>query len=120
MAFKEIDPERTGMITSKEMDDIFRHFYPAQFKEKHLFEILKPFEVISNKILIEYGKYRTWLILELNKTSKLFDLQRLELAKEVLAARQALRGHKTSGNQSRRTYDTISKRSGSVFKSVYD
>ena len=96
LAFKEIDPERTGMITSTEMDDIFRHFYPDEFKDKHVFEFVKPFEVISNKILIEYSKMRSWLVLELKKTQKGFDLGRLELAKEMLAARQALRGHKTA------------------------
>lgn len=73
LAFREIDPSRTGMITSPEMDDIFRHFYPEEFKEKHLFEILKPFEVISNKILIEYGKFRQWLVLELKNTQLSFD-----------------------------------------------
>jgi|694.fasta_scaffold118204_2 Ca2+-binding EF-hand superfamily protein len=65
MAFREIDKERTGMITSPEMDDIFRFHYPEDLKEKHIYDILKPFEVVSNKILIEYKKFREWLVLEL-------------------------------------------------------
>jgi len=73
LAFKEIDPEFTGMITSTEMDDIFRHFYPVEFKDRHVFEFIKPFEIISNKILIDYNKMRKWLVLELKKTQKEYD-----------------------------------------------
>ena len=73
LAFREIDPHRTGMVTSPEMDDIFRYLYPEEFKDKHMYEITKPFEVISNKILIDYGKFRQWLVLELRNSTKGFD-----------------------------------------------
>lgn len=68
LAFREIDPERTGMITSPEMDDLFRVLYPEEMKDKHIYDILKQFEVISNKILVEYNKFRTWLVLELKNS----------------------------------------------------
>lgn len=59
------------MITSPEMDDLFRFIYPEEMKYKHIYQILKPFEVIANKILIEYRKFRTWLIEELKSHNKI-------------------------------------------------
>ena len=55
------------------MDDIFRFHYPEELKEKHIYDILKPFEVIANKILIEYKKFREWLVLELKGSQRSFD-----------------------------------------------
>lgn len=55
------------------MDDIFRFLYPDDMKDKHIYDIIKPFEVIANKILIEYRKFRLWLVDELKNRKKSFD-----------------------------------------------
>lgn len=73
LAFRQIDPDRTGYITQPEIDDMFRYHYPDEFKDKHLFEIVKPFEIASNKILVEYGKFRQWIVMELNKSQSAYD-----------------------------------------------
>lgn len=91
LSFRQIDPDRTGYLTSPELDDLFRYYYPDEFKDKHMFEIVKPFEIISNKILVEYGKFRKWLVMELKKTQSEHDSSKLQHAKEVLSSRQAAR-----------------------------
>jgi hypothetical protein len=67
LAFKEIDPDRTGCVTAPEIDDLFRCLYPDEFRTMNMFEVIKPFEIPSNRILIEYGKFRQWLIFELSR-----------------------------------------------------
>ena len=59
--FREIDPFRNGYLTQQEIDDIFRENYNEQMEGKHMFGLVKDFRSVTNKILVEYGKFRKWI-----------------------------------------------------------
>lgn len=109
-AFKEIDPDRTGYVTAPEMDDLFRYLFPEEFRDKQMFEIVKPFEIQSNRILIEYNKFRQWLMRELGIIKRQFDSIPMEGRERLkFKSRQAARDYNSSvhnGNE-----DTVSKKS---------
>jgi hypothetical protein len=60
---KEIDAQRNGYVTSYELDDIIKLQYPKEFRNKDLTSITSKFESIQNKILIDYKKFRDWVLL---------------------------------------------------------
>ena len=70
LAIRSIDPERNGFLTQQEMDDIFRENYRKEMEDKHIFELIKDFRSISNKILVDYGKFRTWVYAKLIETQR--------------------------------------------------
>jgi hypothetical protein len=56
----EIDKDRNGYITSSEMDDILKLYYPS-LEEHNILPIIKKFSSIQNKILIDYKGLTTWI-----------------------------------------------------------
>ena len=70
LAIRSIDPERNGYVTQQELDDIFRENYPKLMQNKHIFELLKDYRSVSNKILVDYGKFKTWIQLKLKEANK--------------------------------------------------
>ena len=70
LAIRSIDPERNGYVTQQELDDIFRENYPKLMQNKHIFELLKDYRSVSNKILVDYGKFKTWIQLKLKEATK--------------------------------------------------
>lgn len=61
LAFREIDPDRNGFVTQQELDDIFRESYREQMEGRHIFTLCKDFRSITNKILVDYNKFKGWL-----------------------------------------------------------
>ena len=43
------------------MDDIFRENYREQMEGKHIFKLISDFRSDTNKILVEYAKFRKWI-----------------------------------------------------------
>ena len=58
---KEIDKDNNGYVTSTEMDDIMKLHYPS-LKNKNLKKIMRPYASIQNRILIDYKKFRDYLV----------------------------------------------------------
>ena len=52
------------------MDDIFRENYSQQMQGKHLFGQLKNFCAKTNKILVDYNKFKKWLFSNLKKIKR--------------------------------------------------
>jgi hypothetical protein len=61
-AIKDIDKERNGYVTSTELDDILKN----ELKDKDLMPIFSPYASIQNKILIDYKKFRDYLLKGIN------------------------------------------------------
>ena len=61
LALRTIDPDRNGYVTQQELDDIFRESYRDQMEGKHIFELLKDFRCVTNKILVDYNKFKKWV-----------------------------------------------------------
>ena len=64
LMFRQIDSDRTGVITSSELDDIMRLNYPAELATNTVKHLLKPFESVQNAVLIDYRKFIQWLLSE--------------------------------------------------------
>jgi hypothetical protein len=56
----EIDKDHNGYVTKTEMEDILKLKYPDHFENKDLIPIIKKFQSIQNKILIDYKAFRDW------------------------------------------------------------
>ena len=65
-AIKDIDKERNGYVTSTELDDILKIHYKKDLIDKNLMPIFSPYSSIQNKILIDYKKFRDFLIKGIN------------------------------------------------------
>jgi Ca2+-binding EF-hand superfamily protein len=59
---KEIDREYTGYVTQTELDDILKILYPKHFANSSLKQIYLPFVSGANKILVDYCKFKRFLI----------------------------------------------------------
>lgn len=70
LAIRDIDPDRNGFVTQQELDDIFRENYREKMEGKHLFDLIKDFRSITNKILVDYGKFKKWLYSSLKKAKR--------------------------------------------------
>ena len=70
LAFREIDPFRNGYITQQELDDIFRENYHEKMDGKNMFGLIKEFRSITNKILVDYNKFKKWIISSLKAHKK--------------------------------------------------
>ena len=64
---KEIDKEHNGYVTSTELDDILRISYKKELEGKNVKAIFRPYSSIQNKILIDYKKFRDYLVDKLKK-----------------------------------------------------
>ena len=58
---REIDPDKNGVVTVVEIDDILRILYPEQLEGRDLTEIYEPFCSANNKILLDYKAFRDML-----------------------------------------------------------
>mmetsp|Transcript_30086 Transcript_30086/g.37198 ORF Transcript_30086/g.37198 Transcript_30086/m.37198 type:complete len:101 (+) Transcript_30086:878-1180(+) len=70
LAIRHIDPDRNGFVTQQELDDIFRENYRNEMQGKHIFGLIKDFRSISNKILVDYGKFKKWVFTKLKDARK--------------------------------------------------
>ena len=61
LAIRHIDPDKNGFVTQQELDDIFRENYREEMEGKHIFDLIKDFRSMSNKILVDYGKFKKWI-----------------------------------------------------------
>ena len=71
LAFREVDPDRNGFVTQQELDDIFRENYKEQMVGRHIFTVCKDFRSITNKILVDYNKFKGWLNSKLKERRRL-------------------------------------------------
>mmetsp|Transcript_37012 Transcript_37012/g.56752 ORF Transcript_37012/g.56752 Transcript_37012/m.56752 type:complete len:169 (+) Transcript_37012:1449-1955(+) len=62
LLIKQIDKDHNGYVTSTELDDILKLKYPKELKNKDLIPILTQFSSIQNRILIDYKKFRDWVL----------------------------------------------------------
>lgn len=69
-AIKDIDKEHNGYVTVTELDDILKISYKKELSDKNLKAIFKPYASIQNKILIDYKKFRDFLLERLNYYKK--------------------------------------------------
>jgi hypothetical protein len=60
LRLRQIDLDRSGFVTQLELDDIIKMIYP-ELANNDLSEIIRPFCRPTNKILVEYRKFRTYL-----------------------------------------------------------
>ena len=60
-AIRHIDPSRNGFVTQQEMDDIFRENYSKEMEGRHIFDLIKDYRSSSNKILVDYGRFKKWI-----------------------------------------------------------
>ena len=66
MMIKQIDRDHNGYVTSSELDDILKIKYPS-LKTKDLIPIVTKFSSIQNRILIDYKKFRDWVLTGIKK-----------------------------------------------------
>ena len=70
LAIRSIDPDRNGFVTQQELDDIFRENYRQPMEGKHMFDLMKDFRSITNKILVDYNKFKKWVYSKLKFAKK--------------------------------------------------
>ena len=70
LAFREIDPDRNGFLTQQELDDIFRENYREQMVGRHIFGLVKEFRSATNKILVDYNRFKKWVYSNLTSRRK--------------------------------------------------
>lgn len=66
---RSIDRDRNGYVTRNELDDILKEVYP-ELRKKDLMRLIKPFCSVSNKILVDYGRFKSFvndLVLSVSK-----------------------------------------------------
>ena len=57
---RSIDRDRNGYVTRNELDDILKEVYP-ELRKKDLMRLIKPFCSVSNKILVDYGRFKSFV-----------------------------------------------------------
>lgn len=57
-------------MTQQELDDIFRENYRQQMEGKHIFDLIRDFRSITNKILVDYGRFKKWVYSKLKRARK--------------------------------------------------
>jgi len=57
---RSIDRDRNGYVTRNELDDILKEVYP-DLRNKDLMRLIKPFCSVSNKILVDYGRFKSFV-----------------------------------------------------------
>lgn len=66
---RSIDRDRNGYVTRNELDDILKEVYP-ELRKKDLMRLIKPFCSVLNKILVDYGRFKSFvndLVLSVSK-----------------------------------------------------
>lgn len=58
---RTIDKDRNGFVTTVELDDILKEVHTS-LEDRDLSEIIKPFCSKENKILVDYKKFRAFLV----------------------------------------------------------
>lgn len=61
-SIKQIDKDHNGYVTSTELDDILKLNYKKELGDKNLKNLFKPYASIQNKILIDYKRFRDFLL----------------------------------------------------------
>ena len=64
---KEIDKERNGFVTQTELDDILKILFADELGGRDLTKLIKPFCSIQNKILVDYKKFRDFIVSQLKQ-----------------------------------------------------
>ena len=59
---KTIDKEKNGFVTNQELEDILKLFYKEQLGRYDLKPVLKQFSSQSNRLLINYTKFKKAII----------------------------------------------------------
>eukprot|EP00347_Sterkiella_histriomuscorum_P012608 403367915 len=102
-AIKDIDKEHNGYVTVTELDDILKISYKAELADKNLKAMFKPYASIQNKILIDYKKFRDYILEKLKlmkklqsdneniKKLKLLEIQKKELRDKISQKNQKIR-----------------------------
>ena len=67
-----IDQSRNGFVTQTELDDILKILYKDELADKDLKPLIKPFCCISNKILVDYKKFRDYILQEFKELKQDF------------------------------------------------
>jgi Ca2+-binding EF-hand superfamily protein len=62
LMIKQIDRDHNGYVTASELDDIVKIVYAESLKTKDLIPIMSKFCSIQNRILIDYKKFRDWIL----------------------------------------------------------
>lgn len=78
-AIKDIDKEHNGYVTSTELDDILKICYKKDLLDKNLKNIFRPFASIQNKILIDYKKFRDFLLQAITEQRKKLEDRELRI-----------------------------------------
>lgn len=79
---RSIDRDRNGYVTQTELDDIVKEVYP-ELRNKDLKRIIKPFCSVSNKILVDYGRFKSFvndLIQSITKDNNQTQIERMVAA----------------------------------------
>lgn len=71
----------TGCVTKNELDDIVKMMYPEQLRDRNLLPIISMFSSSQNKILINYQKFRDWILKGLAKIELKLEERRLKSRK---------------------------------------
>jgi len=51
---------------------------------KHVFTVIKNFRSVTNKILVDYGKFKGWLFAKVNEMKKLDRLKQTDPRKAIV------------------------------------
>ena len=71
---REINPEKNGVVTISELDDILKILYPDELENRDLSNIYETYCNPSNKILIDYKAFRDMLNSKLKTIETNFSL----------------------------------------------
>jgi len=71
---REINPDKNGVVTIVELDDILRILYPIDLDGKDLSSIYEPFCSVQNKILINYKEFREMISTKMKQIDVNFSL----------------------------------------------
>jgi len=71
---REINPDKNGVITVVEIDDILRILYEDELEGRDLSSLYEPFCQIQNKILINYRAFRDSIVSKIKQMEGNFSL----------------------------------------------
>ena len=62
---REIDRDHNGFVTQTELDDILKILFKQELENVTLKPIFLPFTSLANKVLVDYKKFRDYIVREL-------------------------------------------------------
>jgi hypothetical protein len=71
---REINPDKNGVITIVELDDILRILYEEQLEGRDLSQLYEPFCSVANKILIDYKAFKESIATKMRSIDMNFSL----------------------------------------------